>query len=71
MFHAIVKIQYYFIISRLLLQYLERSGSSQSSLYWAGFSYRPFVLTATKQNRAFSAVGPSLWNGLSLALAVP
>jgi len=28
----------------------------------------PFAHTATMQNRAFSVVGPSLWNGLSLAL---
>src|ERR1043165_9324014 len=28
----------------------------------------PFARTATKQNRAFSMVGPSLWNGLPLAL---
>ena len=28
----------------------------------------PFARTATKQNRAFSVVGPSLWNGLPLAL---
>src|ERR1043165_3309663 len=27
----------------------------------------PFARTATKQNRAFSVVGPSLWNGLPLA----
>ena len=28
----------------------------------------PFARTATKQNRAFSVVGPSLWNGLPLML---
>src|SRR6218665_3525442 len=28
----------------------------------------PFAHTATMQNRAFSVVGLSLWNGLSLAL---
>ena len=28
----------------------------------------PFARTATKQNRAFSVVGPSLWNGLPLTL---
>jgi len=28
----------------------------------------PFAHTATKQNRAFSVVDSSLWNGLSLAL---
>src|SRR6218665_3272704 len=27
----------------------------------------PFAHTAIMQNRAFSVVGPSLWNGLSLA----
>jgi len=27
----------------------------------------PFARTATKTNRAFSVVGPSLWSGLSLA----
>src|SRR6218665_1356382 len=33
-----------------------------------GFLLVPFALTAIMQNRAFSVVGPSLWNGLSLAL---
>ena len=28
----------------------------------------PFAHTAFMQNRAFSVVGPSLWNGLSLTL---
>src|ERR1043165_7109755 len=28
----------------------------------------PFACTATKQHCAFSVVGPSLWNGLPLAL---
>jgi len=28
----------------------------------------PFACTTTTQNHAFSVVGPSLWNGLSLAL---
>src|SRR6218665_4178857 len=33
-----------------------------------GFLIIPFAHTTTKQNRVFSVVGPSLWNGLSLAL---
>src|SRR6218665_3296668 len=32
-----------------------------------GFLIVPFARTTTKQNRVFSVVGPSLWNGLSLA----
>jgi len=33
-----------------------------------GFLIVPFAHTTTKQNCAFSVAGPSLWNGLSLAL---
>jgi len=55
--------------SRPLLHYHGYSGSSLSPLYWVWFSYRPFCPQNNyKQNRAFSVVGPSLWNGLSLAL---
>ena len=52
--------------SRPLLHYHWYSGSSLSPLYRAGFLLVPFAHTAIMQNRAFSVVGPSLWNGLSL-----
>jgi len=33
-----------------------------------GVTLVPFARTTTRQIRAFSAVGPSVWNGLPLAL---
>src|SRR6218665_2666921 len=33
-----------------------------------GVLFVPFALTSTRQTRAFSVVGPSVWNGLPLAL---
>jgi len=33
-----------------------------------GLLHAPFARTSTMQNRAFSVVGPLVWNGLPLAL---
>jgi len=38
---------------------------------WKGGTLCPFARTSTRQTRAFSVVGPSVWNGLpSIGTAV-
>src|SRR6218665_1235723 len=34
---------------------------------WNGVFFVPFAPTSTRQARAFSVIGPSVWNGLRLA----
>src|SRR6218665_1971934 len=42
-------------------------GRSSLRLMEQGLLFVPYARTSTSQARAFSAVGPSVWNGLPLA----
>src|SRR6218665_1883234 len=55
-------------LSELFCPIFVLSGSAITSLASRGDYLIPRFYTATKQNRAFSAAGPSIWNGLPLEL---
>jgi len=44
-----------------------RGRSSLRSMERRGLPFVPFASTSTNQTRAFSVVGPTVWNGLPLA----